>query len=122
MSAALVRNRSLALVLAFTICLSTTSVASAAKAWIPIVFLNGSRISRVDVTMDGLKTIGKNTTGGFVTGSAAGATAAGAAAAGIVSAPATPLAYGVPVLAGTIGGFLKGISDALWDGNLRVKW
>lgn len=122
MRTALVSKRSLALILALTMSLSMAGVASA-KTWIPIVFVNGSGISRVDVTMDGLKTIGKNTTGGFVAGSATGLTTAGAAAAGIVSAPATPLAYGVPVVAGTFGGFLKGISDALWDGNLRlVKW
>lgn len=115
-------NRSLALVLALILCLSLASVASA-KVWIPVHFAGGSGLSRVDVTMDGLKTIGKNTTGGFVTGSVARGTAAGAAAAGIVSAPATPLVYAVPVVAGTVGGFLKGISDAMWDGNLRlVRW
>lgn len=123
MRTALASRRSLALVLALTLCLSTSGVASAKGPWIPIIFAHGSGYGQVDITMDGLRTIGKNTSGGFVTGSAAGAAAAGAAALGILSAPASPLAYGVPVVAGTVGGFLKGISDALWDGNLRLaKW
>ena len=108
------RHRLLTAVLATILALNITGVATATyypfcvpTMWNPCV--------QMSINEAGIREIGKSTTGGAIAG-------VGGATAAALTGPIAPVVAGGIAGLGILGGFLTGVSNSYWDGNLRFGW
>jgi len=75
---------------------------------------------RVQIDDGAARQIGRATIGGAVAGALGTVAQAAAVAVGILAAPATALAYAVPIVGSTLGAFGRSLSDCFYDGRCRL--